>query len=95
MLIRYFSDIRELTGEDERRWNRPAATLGELLSDLSEVYGPCFAQSVFDGNGGMQLSESVIVLINGHDVRHRGAGNAPLCQDDTVAIFPVFAGGNS
>lgn len=93
MLIRYFADICELTGESELRWDKPEANLGELLTDLSERYGSRFQHRIFRDRNGKELSEAVIVLINGLDVRHRGAAKAPLRQDDTVAIFPAVAGG--
>ncbi len=89
-MIRYFADIRELAGEEELRWNKPEGTLGELLSDLSELYGLRFEHRVFGENDGKELSEAVIVLINGNDVRRQRAAKAALRPDDTVAIFPVF-----
>lgn len=94
MVIRYFADIRDLTGESELRWDKPEANLSELLTDLSELYGTCFEHRVFRYGESKELSEAVIVLINGRDVRHQGDIKAPLRPDDTVAIFPVFAGGN-
>lgn len=94
MLIRYFADIRELTRESEMQWDKPEANLSELLTDLSGLYGPCFEHRVFRNSDSKHLSEAVIVLINGRDVRHQGALKAPLRQGDTVAIFPAFADGS-
>ncbi len=94
MLIRYFADIRDLTGESELQWDKPEANLSELLTDLSELYSASFKHRGFRNSDSKELSEAVIVLINGRDVRHQGAIKAQLHPDDTVAIFPVFAGGD-
>lgn len=90
MIIRYFADIRDLTGENERRWTGTASTLAELLSDLGGYYGPRFRGRILTDSG---LSETIIVLINGRDIRHLEGLNTPLGPDDTVSIFPVVAGG--
>ncbi len=92
MQIRYFADIRDLTGENERRWTSPAATLAELLHGLGSCYGPRFHHRVFTGSG---LSETIIVLVNGRDIRHLQGLDTPVGPDDTVSIFPVVAGGQA
>jgi molybdopterin synthase sulfur carrier subunit len=90
MQIRFFATIRECTGVSELHWDAPAATLGELLRALSTRYGPDFRRWVLEeGN----LGSDVVVVINGHDSRHHGGVRAPLQPDDTIAIFPMIAGG--
>ncbi len=90
MQILFFATIRSCTGAREIRWDEPAATLRELLQALSARYGPSFRRWVLKGD---DLGDAVIVVINGHDSRHQGGIHAPLCPDDTVAIFPAIAGG--
>lgn len=91
MQILYFAGIRELTKEKERQCPVPVATVHELLLTLSARYGTAFRQKVFNGDG--QLSDVVIVLVNGRDIRHLNGLETPLATADTVCIFPVVAGG--
>lgn len=90
MQIRYFATIRTITRENTLQWDKPEATLGELLRVLCSRYGDRFRQWVLDGNG---LGQAIIVLVNGCDARHLGGLNTPLSPDDVIAIFPLVAGG--
>ena len=90
MQIRFFATIRECTGESEIRWDDPTSTLGELLHKLSARYGPTFRRWVLEYD---DLGRAILVVINGHDSRHQGGINASLHPDDTIAIFPMIAGG--
>lgn len=90
MQIRYFATIRTITGENALRWDQPEATLGELLRDLCVRYGDRFRSWVLDGN---DLGQAIIILVNGCDARHLGGINTPLQPEDTIAIFPLVAGG--
>ena len=42
MIIRYLGSVRAIAGERELHWEKPAATLRELLRDLALHYGPRF-----------------------------------------------------
>lgn len=90
MELLYFATIRKYTGEKGRDWNQPATTVGQLLHDLSVHYGKRFEKAVLR-NG--DLSPEVIVLVDGHDCRHKGGIDAPLGSVQTVCIFPMVAGG--
>jgi sulfur-carrier protein len=90
MQLRYFATVREYTGENERLWLSPAADLQHLLQDLSVRYGRVFAGAVISGN---DLSPTIIILVNGRDVRHLGGLKTPLAPNDIVSIFPMVAGG--
>ena len=92
MEVRYFANIRDLTKETKTQFNGRAATLAALLRDLSARYGRPFEQRVFP-NG--QLDDTIIVLVNGRDIRHLNGIDTPLKETDVVAIFPVVAGGQN
>jgi MoaD family protein len=90
VVIRFFSSLRSITGEKQLEWGAPPATLGDLLRLLSERYGPEFRRWVLQGE---ELGGSVLVVVNGQDVRH-GAGLAtPLRHTDVVSLLPIMAGG--
>jgi len=90
MKILFFATLREITHEKEIRWTVPTATVGQLLHALCDRYGPEFRKWALDGD---DLSDIIIVLVNGRDVRHAGGMDMPLLPDDKVAIFPMVAGG--
>jgi molybdopterin synthase sulfur carrier subunit len=90
MVIRFFASIRNVTGVKEIEWGEPTPTLGDLLYSLSERYGPQFRNWVLEGEG---LGSSVMVVINGDDVRHQGGIERRLAPTDVVSILPIMAGG--
>jgi molybdopterin converting factor small subunit len=65
-------------------------TLGALLRELSTRYGPSFERWVLDHD---HPGKAIIILVNGIDCRHQGGVETPLHPDDTIAIFPMIAGG--
>lgn len=90
MEIKYFADVRDLTGHNSLTWRTSCATLGELLRALAGRYGSRFEARVFEHQ---RLSPTIIVLVNGRDVRHLGGLDTPVRPDDTISIFPMVAGG--
>lgn len=90
MIIKYFADIRSLTGRNEEQWLKAATTVRQLLAGLSARYGAAFEDRVFKGG---RLSDTVILLVNGKDVRHLNAVDTRLSPEDVVVLFPMVAGG--
>jgi len=90
VVVRFFASIRTITGEKELEWGEPTLTLGELLGRLSERYGPEFRRWVLDGES---LGNSVMVVINGDDARHRAGLPTRLAPTDVISILPIMAGG--
>jgi molybdopterin synthase sulfur carrier subunit len=88
--IRYFADVRLLTGRGEETFTKAAPDLRSLLRGLAAQYGPAFGKRVFEGD---QLSSTLIIFINGRDIAHLKGIDSPLCGDDVVAVFPMVAGG--
>lgn len=91
MVIRFFASIRNITGTKEIEWEASTPTLGELLRLLSERYGPQFRRWVLDEE---RMGNSVLVLVNGEDVRHGAGLCTPLHPEDVVSILPMMAGGS-
>ncbi len=90
MKIEYFAMLRQVTGKTQEQWNRPAATLGDLMGDLCSKYGDGIKRWLYEGD---RLSTIAIIMVNGRDVRHLQGFETPLKPDDTVVIFPPVAGG--
>lgn len=65
--------------------------LRELLDVLCKKYGKEFEEKVYTKN--REISDEVIILINGRHIAHLDGINTKLKEDDEVCIFPVAAGG--
>jgi sulfur-carrier protein len=89
MKIRYYSDLRRTTGQDEIQWTKPEVTVGGLLVDLADRYDSRFRSQVFDHG---QLSSTLVVLVNGRNVHHLGGIDAPIHQNDTVSLLSLVSG---
>jgi sulfur-carrier protein len=88
--IKYFADIRTLTGREEQKWTKAVPTLRALLMELASQYGAAFEKrTVQEG----RLSRSMIILVNGQDVELLNGLETPLRQEDEVVFFPMVAGG--
>ena len=90
MLIKYFADIRKLSGCEREEWTKAAPTLRVLLRELAEHHGASFQQRVVPGG---ELSSTMIILVNGQHIEHLRGVETPLGADDVVAVFPMVAGG--
>ena len=84
MIVRYLGSVRTTTGERELRWEKPTATLRELLRDLAIYYGPRFKYWILDR--GNVPDEHIIVRINGRDARYLDGANTPLQSGDTISL---------
>ena len=90
MLVKYFADIRTLSGREHETFDGAAPTLRGLLEELSARHGAAFRNRVFDDGG---LSSTLIVFVNGRPIEHLRGVETPLGPDDVVAVFPMVAGG--
>jgi len=90
MHVKYFANVRNLTGCLEEGWDRPAADLRQLVAGLAEAHGRAFLDRV---QAAGRLNPTIIVLVNGQSVVHLNGLDTPLAPDDTVVFFPMVAGG--
>jgi molybdopterin synthase sulfur carrier subunit len=89
MKVKYFAYIRDYTGSKEIQIEH-YETLKDLLVKLCEKYDSRFKRKVFKGN---ELSDEIIILINGRNIVHLQGLDTLLSPDDEISIFPVVAGG--
>jgi len=90
VVVKYFADIRKLTGCEAETWNAAAPSLRTLVRQLGERHGAPLRDRVAQRE---ELSSTIIVLVNGQNVEHLRGLDTPLGDDDVVAIFPMVAGG--
>ena len=84
MVVRYFADIRTLARTDR------GAELGFADSQRSPRRsggrrGAACEKRVFEGG---KLSDTIILLVNGRNIRHLNGVETALKPDDVVAVFP-------
>ena len=89
MTVKYFGDIRPLTGIKEERWPDPRTDVRSLLNALGEKH-TALQKRLFEGD---QLSSTIIILVNGRSVDYLKGIETPLQPDDIVDVFPVEGGG--
>jgi len=90
LLIQYFADIRLLANCSEQQLSTARPTLHSLLTELAGQHGAAFQKRVFDEG---KLSKTVVIMVNGQNVRHLAGLETALKPDDAVLIFPMVAGG--
>ena len=82
--IRYLGSVRATTGERELCWERPEATLRQLLRDLAVHYGPRFRYWVLDR--GNKPAQHIIVRINGLNAWYLDGADTSLHSGDTITV---------
>jgi molybdopterin synthase sulfur carrier subunit len=87
--VLFFATIREMTREKETSVSA-CRNVRELLAGLSARYGESFRKEALEGT---EVSDRLIVMVNGRAIAHTGWGDTPLSEGDTVAVFPVIGGG--
>lgn len=83
-IIKLFANLRKIAGTKET--SIPGASVGEILSELIKR-NPALAEPLLE-NG--QIRQHVILTING---QLTSAMDAPVMEQDEIAIFPPIAGG--
>ena len=83
-IIKLFANLRIVAGTKET--SIAGASVGEILSELVKR-NPALAESLFE-NG--QIRPHVLLTINGQITTDL---DAPLQEQDILAIFPPIAGG--
>lgn len=90
MLVKFFATYRELTNCKSVELTAPDNVLA-LLAALSDRY-PALGPRLLSADG-RRLGDDAIVMVNGRHIAHLQGVETPLAQTDTVAVFPLVAGG--
>jgi MoaD family protein len=90
MVVRFFAGVREITKVDQLRLSEAPADVASLAEVLVTRYGKPLQGAIMSDE---VLSQALVVLVNGHNIRLSGGAATPLQQDDEVAIFPMVSGG--
>lgn len=94
--VKLFANLRKIAGTKELSVAPPSgmlrsasrgATLGEMLNELRKQ-SPALVEAILDDG---TLRPHVVITINGHITTDL---NAPVIEQDVIAIFPPIAGGS-
>ncbi len=86
--VKFFATLREAAGIASISLN--VDDLGSLISHLSMNYG---LTTVTAGNDLDAISDSLVILVNGQNIRQLKGMDTPLTDDDEVSLFPPISGG--
>jgi len=93
--VRFFTNLREITGKREETMefpNRKKVTLNTVLERLKEQYGRSFVEYVYDRKSG-EVKGFLQFLINGRSVSTDNGLDTELVDGDVLAIIPPVGGG--
>lgn len=82
--IKLYANLRDIAGTKEL--SVTGSNLGETLDELVRQYPALEGVILEDG----QIRPHFVITINGHNATDL---EAPVTEDDTIAIFPPIAGG--
>ena len=93
--VRFFTVLREVTGKKEEPIEVPEgkkATVDTVLKKLSERYGKCFTEYVYNPQTG-EVKGFLQFLINGKSTETLKGLETELANGDVLAIIPPVGGG--
>ena len=91
MKLKFFATYRDITKCKEIDIPAPS-DVWSLLVGLGETYGMPFKKEAFTPDES-DISEDVIILVNGRNIFYLDDKNTRLTETDIVSIFPKIAGG--
>ena len=90
MLVKFFATYREIAGCRSCEIPAPENVLG-LMRELVKRW-PGFRDLVLNETQD-DKGDDVIIMVNGRHIEHLQGVDTPLCEDDSVAVTPLVAGG--
>jgi len=91
MKVRFFATYRDITHVNELEVPAQESVRGLLLW-LSARFGPALGEKILSPDKNA-LGRDAIVLVDGRHITHMNGLDTPLDESNTVAIFPLIAGG--
>ena len=80
-VIKYRGHMTKLTGKNEETVN--AASVSDVLSYIRDTYGKAAHKE----------AKRMLIAVNGTNIQHLGRYKTALKDGDSVAFFPLSAGG--
>lgn len=86
--LREFAKRKEIVLDIER--HKSLVVIRDIVENLSEAINKELPQKIFDL---WMRNSSLLILLNGINIRHLKEFDTPVKDGDEVAIFPPGAGG--
>jgi MoaD family protein len=86
--IKLYGRLGKALGSNEIEIREAVRTIGELLRELTRNLGPDIRRYIFVPDT-EELSQNMIILVNGHSVKMRQGLNTPLLEGDEVSIDSI------
>ena len=91
MMVKIFATLRQYAGKKEVEVPLDAGdTVGNVMVKLTAEY-PALGQQILDGDGNLQ--SSIIVLLNGRNIKFLDGLESTLQESDRIALLPLVGGG--
>jgi len=93
-LVRFFTNLREITGKKEEKMEFPEekVSLDKVIRRLAEDNGKEFFNYIYDSKTG-EIQGFLQFLVNGRSVPTLNGLKTELSDGDVLAIIPPVGGG--
>ncbi|MCS7126215.1 MAG: MoaD family protein [Aigarchaeota archaeon] len=81
--VRLYSRLKEAVGRDEIILDQTPKNVGELIEDISKIFGEDFKKIVYQDN---RLRDNLMILVNGHSIKLLKGLETPLTETDNISI---------
>ncbi|MFP4050809.1 MAG: ubiquitin-like small modifier protein 1 [Thermoplasmata archaeon] len=89
--IKFFASLREIVGKEGISMEKDdLKDVGDVLKKISLSSNKIQKRFYDDGS---TLNKNLIVLKDGRNINYLDGLNTSVEEDDTIAVFPVIAGG--
>ncbi len=94
MTVKFFAFFRnaDFAGCKEMEWPSDPNTVYELCQQIGDRFGEKFRKELLTPEGEINSDRSFI-LVNGRRIEFLDGIRTELKNSDTIAVFPVVAGG--
>ena len=91
--VKFMGDLPAVVGcRNMQITMQEGLTIADLLASLSETYGEAFSSRVYGGPD--KLQHTILVFIDGEDIKESGGMNALLGKGQVeLVMLPMFGGG--
>jgi molybdopterin synthase sulfur carrier subunit len=90
--VKFFGQLRDIVNEKGREMTFTESTVSNLIELLIKEYGDTFRNAIIDPATN-ELADSIILFVNGRNIKSLQGICTVLLDQDLVSIFPPSGGG--
>lgn len=92
LTVKVFATLRELLGRRTFDIDAPVEDVEGLIKFIADRFQPDLKGILIDLKSG-QVRKNFLILVNGRDITFLEGLKTKLKDGDTIALFPLIAGG--